>query len=252
MALISVGIHENLKLSSDTKVNDHGTLELAIESVQDTNALLNAFTNNTTFDSMKSSFRFYPPNLKDYDGNVKTAPAIAQDLLKMRSQFMQYALLFGTEEEANVSIGGMQMFMDLGIAEENLAGAINQLTNEAFMKKVVTNLATKFVNYLKGKDAFSGVVKFRHKFMRQSKDKNYATIPNSTFDTWVEAMVIPKSASKVAYSKWEIDNKKNDGTAAASDKPVTTSAADLNKSKNLFGAPTGDVPAGQPNLGLGS
>ena len=59
MALIKVGIHENLVLTSDTQINEHGTLELGMKTLEDPNALINAFEANTTFTEMKSSFRFY-------------------------------------------------------------------------------------------------------------------------------------------------------------------------------------------------
>ena len=236
MGLIQVGIHENLKLSSDTKVNEHGTVELVIESAGGGNAVLAAFTANTTFSPMKSSLRFYPPNMTTFDKTVKTSTEIAADLLKMRYQFTQYALLFATKEKVEAAIGGLEMFKGLGIPDDQLPAAIERLTNEEFTHKVCTNLGTKFVAFLAANNAYSSAVPFRQKFLRQSKDKNYAIIPNSDYDTWIESMQIPKSASKIAYSKWEIENKKNDPAASIGDAPEVK--ADVNKAKNLFGGAT--------------
>ena len=252
MALITVGIHEDLKLSGETKINEHGTLELVIESaVGDDAAVLAAFASNTTFSPMKSSLRFYPPNLTTFNKDVKSATEVASDLLKMRHQLTQYALLYATKEKVEAAIGGLEMFKGLGVPDDQLAGAITRLTNEEFMKKVCTNMCEKFVAFLKENSAFTGEIKFRQKFLRQSKDKNFAVIPSSDFDVWIESMEIPKSASKISYSKWEIANKKNDPSASSGDAPEVKT--DVNKAKNLFGKKKEDeaadaTPSDQPEL----
>lgn len=235
MGLITVGIHENLVLSKESKINEHGTLELVIESKQSADALLDAFTSNTTYSPMKSSIRFYPPSITNFDktkGN-KTASELAAELLKMRHQFMEYGKIFTTTDVVEKHIGNLEMFKGIGIPEDQIPQAIARLTNEEFLKKVVTNLSTKFLALLTEANAF-GTIAFRQKFLRQSADKNFAVIPSSEYDTWIEPMEIPKSASKVAFSKWEIDNKKNDpnpGTVSSSE----TKAQDVAKGENLFG-----------------
>ena len=182
---------------------------------------------------MESSFRFYPPNLTTFDDVVKTSGEVAADLLKMRYQFMQYARLFATQDKIDDAIGKTKMFEGLGIPPEQYQQAINSLTQEEFLGKVVTNLATKFYNFLVSVDAFNGKVLFRQKFLRQSKEKNYAVIPMSTFDIWVESMDIPKEQSKIAYSDWEIKNKKDNPDPVASSKGQST-AEDATKASSLF------------------
>lgn len=256
MALIKVGIHENLTLSSKSQINDKGTLELAIKSVESPDALMDAFEGNDTYTSMESSFRFYPPNMEDFDGNKKTAAEVASDVLKMRHQLIQYAKLFATKEEVDEVIGGLAMFGGLGIPNEEIKKALAMFNNEDFTKKVVTNLCTIFLNFLKSKNAFDGTVKFRHKFLRQSKAKNYAVIPTSDFDVWVESMDIPKEASKIAFSEYEIKNGKDNGDPVSSS-GSDTNPEDANKAASLFNAPSGnaadlDAPketTTQPNLG---
>lgn len=243
MALIKVGIHENLMLTAKTVINEHGTLELGVKTVEDPNALINAFENNTTFDEMESSFRFYPPSIKDFSQNVKSSAELAADLLKMRHQFMQYALLFGTKEEVNKAIGGLSMFA--GTGQEDPGKAIAQLVQESYLKKVSENLAVKFVKFLKEKKAFDGSITFRQKFLRQSEAKNFATIPSSTFDVWIEPMTIPKKSSKIAYSDWEIKNKKDNPDPIASTQSEST-PVDVKKANALFKKSKDEVKA--PNL----
>lgn len=236
MALIKVGIHENLQLTDKTKINDKGTLELSIASAQSADDMLAAFEGNSTNTSMESSFRFYPPNMKTFEGDLKTAGEIGNEILKMRHQFLQYAKLFATKEEAEAAIGGLAMFKGLGIPPEEIKKALAMFDKEDFVQKVVTNLSKVFLDFLQSKNAFSGEVKFRHKFLRQSKAKNFATIPNSDFDIWVEPMTVPKEASKIAFSEYEIANGKDNGDPVASDDSDTTTE-DANKADSLFTNP---------------
>lgn len=248
MALIKPGIHEPLILSEKTKINDKGTLELVITSVEDPNSLFNAFQNNTTLSDMESKFIFYPPSLKDFEQKAKTAAEIGNDLLKMRHQLTQYSLLFATKEEVDKTIGGLEMFRGIGIPEDKMKQALSMLTDEAFVQKVTTNLCTKFYKFLLAKKAFDGKVQFRHKFLRQSETKNYPTIPTSDYDVWVESTDVPKEASKIAFTKWEIDNKKNNPDPVSSD-PSASSAEDANKAATLFATPTtATVESTKPDL----
>lgn len=240
MALIIVGIHENLMISEKTKINDKGTLELCIMAVQSPDALLDAFSSNEIFNPMESSFRFYPPSMKDFEQNIKTSAEIGQEILRLRHQLLTYAKLYATKEVAEKALGGLAMFKGLGIPDDQVKKALTMFNQEEFVKKVVTNLCTLFVAFLKEKKAYDGKVLFRHKFLRQSKTKNYAVIPSSDFDVWVESMDVPKDASKVAYSQWEIDNKKNNPDPVSSTAGEAT-AEDANKADSLFSAPSDDA-----------
>jgi len=235
MSLIKVGIHENLVLSSKTKINEHGTLELVIGNVESEDALMEAFQNSTVLDTMESSLRFYPPSLTDFEKNKKTAADIGKELLVMRYQFMQYALLYTTKEVVDKELGGTVMFEGLGIPPADYPKALTMLNQEKFLHKICTNLANKFVAFLKKLDAFNGKVLFRQKFLRQSKDKNFAVIPNSTFDVWIEPMTITAEQSKIAFSEWEIKNKRNDPNPGKADDKQSTKK-DVKKADNLFNA----------------
>ena len=240
-ALIKPGIWENLRISSKTTVNEHGTLELFIEASQSDDAELQAFQNNTVGISMASNFRFYAPNLTTYDKKVKNVGDLGEELRRMRYQLTQYALLYATPEQVDQYIGGVKMFEGLGIPPEEYGKAVRMLTQEEFLKKVVTNMANRFVKFLQDAKVFESTITFRQKFLRQSAVKNYAVIPSSDFDVWVEPMTIAKEQSKIAFSKWEIDNGKNDPNPAASTGAKNTTTQDVNTGKNLFGTPADAV-----------
>ena len=238
MSLITVGIHDNLMLSPKTQINEHGTLELVICSIQNANALLDAFEGNNIMDNMESSVRFYPPSLIDFSKKQKTAAEIGNDLLKIRHQFMQYAKIYATTDKVEAAIGGLNMFEGLGIPPEDMKKTIAGLIKEEFLLKVMANLTKKFYAFLVQQNAFSGKVTFRQKFLRQSKDKNFISVPTSTYDIWIEPMTIPKEASKISYTKWEIDNKKNSSEQAIADAPMVQPNV---SASSLFSTPETDT-----------
>lgn len=235
MSLITVGIHDNLVLTEKTSINEHGTLEIGIKVDTSKDAVLDAFKTNATFEDMESMFRIYPPSDKDFRQNIKTGHEIAQDFLAIREQLMTIAGLYGTDEEVADALGGTQMLEGLGI--EDLNKAIESLTGEAYRGKVSEKLAKLFLDFLVSKKAFSGAVKFRMKFPRQSNDKNFATVPrNDKQGTWIESMAIPKSESQIAWSDWEIKEKRNSGSPIAST-PTVVTEVDKTTSEGLFKKP---------------
>lgn len=249
MALIPVGIHENLVLSDKTTVNEKGSLVLVIKSSESPNAVMDAFESNSNVVGMESSFTFFFPNLIDFEKRVRSGVDIAEDLLTLRFKLTNYARLYATKEEVDSVLGGKKIFEGLGIPEDQTSTIVARLTNEEFMHKVVTSYYHKFINFIKSKNGFAGTVKFRQKFPRASKDKNFSSISNSSIDVWLESMDIPKTQSKVAFTEWEIKNGKNDSTPGKSDAPQNGENA-AEKAATLFSqpaTPAESIP--QPVLG---
>jgi len=241
MALINVGIHENLVLHPDTTINEHGTLELALAAKGGSSDLAAAFEENTTANELKQSYRFYPPNMTTWTGDKKTAVDIAKELLGIRDQFLKIGSIFGNEEEMNAAFAGTKLFE--GSGKETINENIAALTSEDFTKKVMAKLSKDFFNYLKDKNAFSGEKSFRIKLVRQSKDKHYSSISRGA-DMWIEPMSIPKAESKIAYSKWEMDNKYDDGSPVQKSEAQST-PVDEQKASALFKQPESST---QPKL----
>lgn len=232
MALIQVGIHENLTLSDKSKINEQGSLELVISMGGSTDVMA-ALEGNTVAESNEQSYRFYPPNLKDFSQNVKTPDEIVKDFLKMRATFMEYAKLFADESAINEAIGGFKLFEGTGVSDPNTA--ISMLTKEEYVKKVSTNLGTKFLQLLHDSNAFDGKVAFRQKFVRQSKAKHFSTVPPyNQYSPFIEPMTVPKEDSAIEFTAWEIDNGKNDGKPVSST-PAQSTPVDETKASALFG-----------------
>lgn len=248
MALIPVGIHENLIISSKSALSDKGGMDLVVKTVESPEAILAALTNNEVYSAMESNFKFFAISLTDFNKNVKTPADLVKDLTTLRHQFSSIAKVFGVEKEVDEAVGGMAMFEGLGIPPEDYGKAVAQLTNGDFLKKVEDNLATRFLNFLKAKSAFESST-FRAKFPRASKNKTFSGITKSPYDVWIEPMTVPKEQSKISWSEYEVSQGLNHGNPIASDQAKAT-AADANKAKDLFNKPdtTGSESADKPKL----
>jgi len=237
MALIPVGIHNNLVISEKSKINDKGSLELVIKSVESPEAILAALTNNEVYQAMESNFRFFTPSITDFNKNVKSAADIVKDLTVRRHQLSKFAEVFGTKDEVRKAIGDMAMFEGLGIPPEGYGKAIGMLTNLDFLQKVDANLCGKFLDFLKSKNAYDSASNgFRAKFPRGSKNKTFSSISKSTYETWIEPMTIPETASKIEWSDYEKNEGLNHANPIASD-ATQAAVTDVNKANALFKSP---------------
>lgn len=238
MALFQPGIHENLSFKKFL-FNEHGSLEITIGGTTDPNARMTALLGNTTLETAEQSFRFYPPSLTEYQkpDEKRSVDAILGDLLQMRKVFLTYAEMFAPKADCEAAFGGIVMFTRLGVTQEQVNGVIAKLQEEKVVKAITKSLSEAFVNFmlkLPNWDKLS----FRHKFWRQSEAKTFATIPNSK-DLFVEPMTIPKAMTKVVWTPWELENKKDSNAAIASDAKATNKET----SKSLFNAGAEVPPA---------
>tara|TARA_R110000851_G_scaffold160786_1_gene304075 strand:+ start:3757 stop:4764 length:1008 start_codon:yes stop_codon:yes gene_type:complete len=231
MANFTPGIHENIKFSSETAINDKGTLVLVMEA--GASGLAAAVLNNEMLSSMKTGFMIFPPQLKNYKQELNTPAQILQDVLAIRDKYIQYATIVSSENEALAALGGGALFQGLGVAQDQFDAFIETMVKEDTLNRVMKNLNEKFLNFMKSKPGFT-TNPFRHKFVRQSKKKHYATIPFHYQSPIVESMSIPKTESLIEWSPVEIKSGKNDGTPLAAD----LKSINVEKKASLFGAPT--------------
>jgi len=236
MAYLKVGIHEDLVLTPQTKVNDKGSLELHISSKPDEDSMFNAFANNESVEGLEGKIIFFPPNMTTYEGPAKTPAELGKDIFMVIHKLKQYCLLYGTEDQVNAALGGFAMFD--GLVDTNnkelVKQALQNFTKEEFLLKVLGNLYSRFIMFIQSVNGFEEPRSFRQKFIRQSANKHYPTISNSDFDIWLESMDIPKEASKIKWSDWEIKNKKNDPTPVEAT-PVDTDEEETVNAENMFG-----------------
>lgn len=246
MAYLKVGIHEDLILTPQTKVNDKGSLELHIASKPDEDSMFNAFANNQSVEGLEGRIIFFPPNMNTFEGVKKTPAELGKDVFMIIHKLKQYALLYGTEAEVNAALGGFAMFDGLvdTNSKELVKQALKNFVNEDFLNSVLKNLYNRFIMFIENANGFEDPRPFRQKFIRQSANKHYPTISNSDFDVWLESMDIPKEASQIGWSDWEIKNKKNDPTPVAAS-PSDTEEEETVNAENMF---EDDASSSQPDL----
>lgn len=213
MAFLTPGVHENLTFGAGSKINEQGTLVLEMKTGEVD--VMAALEGNDTLEDAGSNFMFFPPSVSSFEGVAYKPIEIVKVLTKNRSLLLKYASLLGPKADAEAAFGGLKMFEGLGITKEQIPELVERLTDENVLKKVSTNLQTKFLQYVQSLPNFSTTT-FRHKFWRKNAKESFAVIPNS-FDEFVEPMSIPKDASKISWNEWELKNKKNDASNAPAD-----------------------------------
>ncbi|MCK5788487.1 MAG: hypothetical protein KAH32_05790 [Chlamydiia bacterium] len=238
MAFLQAGITENLKFDvANLKINDKGTLELAFTSAADgdsMDAILAAIENNETLDTVQGKLFLWTPNIKKKDKEsgkevARTFTEILSDLLNMRRHLLHYGFLYGPEADATAAYGGNVMFEGLGKEVRDL---VPLLVQEALLKAVYTKLVKSFEAFIKSRPNLDSTI-FRHKFWRKSDDEHFATLPMlGSFGTHVESMSISKAVSALTWSKFEIDNGKNNPIPVAPDKVKGAGG----KAKQLYGS----------------
>lgn len=166
-------------------------------------------------------------NKKSVDQNIQIASA---DISNIKNQLTQILALY-------MSIDSI----DLGAVAYNGTGIVDSATFRAnilrqdVLNLIYTNMINRFVQLFNALGGIPSQTPVRFKLQRQSKDKHYADIPKRNVDKFpfVELMTVPAEASKVAFSKYEIENGLNDGT------PVDSAKAEK---KPVPGAPGAPVP----------
>lgn len=224
--MLKVGIHENLVLEKALK-NEKGTLGLVFVPKRLDDAAprpkRSFFEEAETTDvtERESSplllFPFKIPTYKGKDGedltDAEKGEAIQRDMKNFR---LQLTFILGAYRA--IKDFKFDPWRNTGLTPENWE--TNILDNDV--------LQTIYNNYVE--DFLAGIAPFmgdhsrpvRLKLVRQSKDKHYATLPSRYIEDnpFIEPMEVPAEASKLKFTKWEIDNKFDNGD------PVSRAQAD--------------------------
>lgn len=237
MSYILPGIHENLKFSSETSINEKGTLKLVIEKAMSAADKRRALENDEIVDNAKSGYLVFTPQLTDFTGAKRGSTEIMKDLTEIKKKFIALGSLLGPAEEVNSVIGGLKM---LDVFPENQWDSLfDKFNEEPVLEAVMKNLTNKFYTFLINHPNFEKT-RFRHKFHRQKPTANYSSIPWTLSNLLlVEPMTIPKEQSKLGWAEWEIKGGKNDASEPVPDNvPVVNPEEDI-----IFAAPTPVEPA---------
>lgn len=213
--MIQVGIHDNLRIYKATK-NDKGSLVMGVKSVEV--AGLGSFDqvgSNTAAEEKENDFLFFPPQATDRNKQPDTAKNNGTKIKEFKDQLNAILMNYlPTNKIAWDSTKGTGMTM------ENMD---TKLTQQATLDQMYKNIVDQFIAMI---TPFLNNDKllFRFLFVRSSPTKNFPALRRRYLDRqpFMEPMTVAKEASKLAYTKWEIDNKYNNPdkiTVATADAP---------------------------------
>ena len=242
MGLLSIGIYEDVVLSTETGVVEDKML-ITLEIKPSDEDVVKAMAEGRILEAAKSNMMQFYPNMDRFgDKGKKDYTELLGDFMKFKGMFEDYCRLLTTEEEVIAKVGGVQAFIKMGVPPEGIADAFKRLTDETFAKRVWLIQFELFADFLKTVDNL-GDIKLRHKFWRSSKAKAFAAIPSPGGKVFVESMDVPVEDSKITWSTWELEKGKNDATEVAADKP---DASNAEAAADMFdmGGSEEEVPAG--------
>lgn len=205
--MIGIGINENVYLKN-VQIDEKGFLDIVFDDTTKSAGPVSYFANvaadgEVMEDSSKTIKLFAPSGPKaDSDKTVeKQLEMTVGDINKTKGIFLHILKGWYTAEQLK---GLISPFKGTTLTEANFN---TEILKKEVLEVVFRNMATDFIAALRpymGKPES----KFRLLLIRQSKDKPFATFRGRFLDEspfW-ETMDIPKAASKVAFTKWELEN----------------------------------------------
>lgn len=210
--MLKVGIHENVVVSKAV-INEHGTLE--IEFLQKgSNDALGALSGNVELSKDESvNIRSYGQNV-EYFQQKRTGEQMFKLVIGFKSILTELLAVYIDNPVIDAGKG-------ISITNDNINTVFS---DQAVVDVAYNNIITQFVTLI---TPFLGKEGFRVKLPRKSAKSAFPSLP--TYGPWVETMDIPVEATKLKWTPWEIENKKNDSTIAAD--VVTATAQDLSATK---------------------
>jgi hypothetical protein len=221
MQRLGVGIHENIVVEKVEK-NDKGNLEISFKQIQDIDpmALLNTSgSGSTSFEPKTEKITVWKPTLRETDDYKTVTDKIAEVKDPLQSILLQY-LTFDKIK--------WDIFAGTGITAETYRTKVVD-----YVETIYDNIVSQFAAQIKPFVGDNGN-KNRILFVRQSPAKHYPKFRSRYLDTnpFIESMSIPSTASKLKYTKYEIEKSLNDGTPVGA--PAAASTADAKKAEELF------------------
>lgn len=221
--MIGIGINENVFLSN-AELDQKGTLGVTFEEAGKADkpkveSLFDvvASTDEVIETEHGMTIKLFPP-LPPKEGNDRTeeknVELLVSDINKTKGVLLHLLHGYFTKDDIKKA-GGLNPFKGLPITKENFNAMIQK---KETLEGIHRNLATDFLNIIRPVLGKSDKT-FRLLLVRQSKDKHFASFRGKFIEEnpfW-ESMEIPKEASKVKFTAYELTNKLDDATPVAKD-----------------------------------
>lgn len=235
--MIGIGINENVVLVK-ASITDKGWLSLSFDEVKNLekpkasifDAAQSAKVENdgkTTFDL--NLFPFKVPDGPRNEGKTEDEllEMIGGDVKRAKNQLTQLLEQF-------IPQGGIAWdpYRGTGVTTENYR---TEYLKTPVLETIFNNYAVDFIKmvtpFLSSKEST-----LRIKLIRQSKEKNFASIPGRFLEDnpWVETMDIPKDRSKIAFTKYELEQGLDSSTPVSKDTADEKKIEDTPKARKSF------------------
>lgn len=225
MANISVGVNDNVVIAQVFK-NEKGTIITKVRKGEDVDPLaaLNS-SGSTSFTKPERDIMLYPPSVNTFDGAPDTYENVLKKIAEVKDPLDHILRQYTTDKNIKWDI-----FAGTGITGENIT---EKLTSQSVVDKIYSNIGDQFIKMMEPFTGDNGK-KMRLLLIRQSKAKHFPTFRRRFLESYpfIEPMEVP--ASKLKFSKFEIDNGLNDGTPAGGGERVPEQEA--NQVNELFTA----------------
>lgn len=213
--MLEISVNEGWKLGPNTKISEKGGLELNfIKGVAITSALEMMETEDA--EQEESFILLFPPKVEDYKTKApRTSIEVARDL---RAEYKKLYVIFNlyfTKAELQDKFPPSVIYENTGINKDNESTLMIQ---ESIVSKMFVNLANASIKFIK-EEAMWDKEEFRIKMLRQSKDKAFPRMTyKPEYDNWIELMSVPKEATKVKFTSYEISKGYDNAIPVPTDK----------------------------------
>lgn len=242
--MIRIGITENVYVA-DVKVDDKNALLVSFDEIgkEDKPKVDNFFDNLSSDEVIEiergTTIRVFPPLPPKADNGrteEKNVELLVSDLNKTKGIALHILKVFYTADDLR---GQINMFESLPIDKDNFN---QQIVKKEILEGAHKNICKAFARLMAPHIGPNTPVRLL--LVRQSVDKHYATFRNRYLDEqpFIESMEIPKEASKLKFSSYELEKgldndtpvKKPEGSTAAGVAGGAPTPAPLDAA-NVFG-----------------
>jgi hypothetical protein len=257
--MLGVGIHENVVLKNVEITEKNGKYSVdftfktagSVVTVDETDPFGEAVDENGMLVTGKgggdTTIKVWPlsvPKEDDAKGNVKAVGVRIEEAneasKELQNMFQLFARCYMTSDKIKFS-----RFQGIPITKDSL----QMMLQEEILLKVTLNLAQQFIDMCK---PFFDVEdhKLRILLRRRSEKSHFPVFRDKLLQAFpfVESMAVPKEASKIAFTRYELGKKFNDGTPVVDTDAPTDDATAPVDTASLFGggaAAAADLSADQ-------
>jgi len=215
--MLTIGIHDNVVLSKATK-NDKGTLVIGFKKDEEVDVIAAMNGANTSLEAPEQDFLMFAPTIKNFDGTLSDGIDTLKKLNAFKEPLEHILSIYLTNDKIKWDI-----FNGLTVDATNIYAKLQDQSN---VDKVAANIVADFIKM--ATPFLNNKKKFRLKLVRKNNSK-YTALPR--FAPFVESMDVPKEASKLKYTAYELTNKLDQPLSA---EPTSVSSAEAAEAKSLF------------------